>query len=180
MVSETTATKTESVRVWDPLVRVIHWGLAVAFAVAYLTAESAEAVHLFAGYMISGVVLIRLLWGVVGPRHARFSDFIFRPSAVLKYLRGLLTGRARRMLGHSPAGGALVIALMATCGTGIAMGFGAAGGVFEAVHEFASAATLALVLAHIAGVLFGIFVHRENLPLAMITGRKRPLQEARY
>lgn len=179
MTNDSTAMSTETVRVWDPLVRVFHWGLALAFSAAYLTADSAEAVHLVAGYGIVALVSVRMLWGVVGPRHARFSDFVFRPRAVWKYLRDLPSGRARRMLGHSPAGGVMVIALFAalgvTCATGIAMSWGTAGDAFEAVHELASASTLALVFAHIAGVLFASFVHRENLPLAMITGRKRPL-----
>lgn len=181
MTSSSADNTIESVRVWDPLVRIFHWGLAVAFSVAYLTADSAETVHLVAGYGIVALVSVYMLWGVVGPRHARFSDFVFRPGAVWKYLRDLTLGRARRMLGHSPAGGAMVIALFAalgvTCATGIAMSLGTAGDTLEAVHELASASTLALVFAHIAGVLFASFVHRENLPLAMITGRKRPLEE---
>ena len=170
-----------TVKVWDPLVRIFHWALALAFAVAYLTADEMERVHVAAGYVIGGLILFRVLWGLIGTRHARFTDFIYSPGAVLRYLRDLLIGSAKRTLGHSPAGGAMVIALIValtvTCVTGLVMGpeESGYGEAFEELHELAAVATLALVLAHIAGVLLASFVHRENLVLAMVTGRKRPL-----
>ena len=170
-------------KVWDLLVRVFHWGLAAAFAVAYVTAEEMERVHVVAGYVIGALIVIRVLWGLVGSRHARFADFVFSPAAVIAYLRDLLVGRPKRYLGHSPAGGAMVIALLVaitvTCVTGLLMGpeESGYGEAFEELHELAAAASLGLVFAHIAGVLLASFVHRENLPLAMITGRKRPLDE---
>lgn len=171
------------VRVWDPFVRFFHWVIAGAFAVAYVSADEMEQVHVVAGYLIGGLIVLRILWGLVGPRHARFTDFIYSPIAVIHYLRDLLLGHAKRTLGHSPAGGAMVIALIialaVTSVTGIVMGpeEGGYGEAFEELHELAAVATLALVLAHIAGVLLASFVHHENLPLSMFTGRKRPLDE---
>ncbi len=111
------------VKVWDIFVRVFHWVVAVAFFVAYFTEDDALTLHVWAGYTIGGLIVLRVLWGLVGPRHARFVDFLYRPSEVAAYMRDLVGFRARRYLGHSPAGGAMAAALMiflaATVWTGL-------------------------------------------------------------
>lgn len=101
-----------TVNVWDPLVRIGHWGLALAFLVAYLSEGEPEWLHSFAGYTIAAYLAVRLVWGFIGPKHARFSSFLFAPRKVIAYLRDLPRGKSMRHLGHSPAGGAMVIALM--------------------------------------------------------------------
>ena len=104
---------TETVRVWDPLIRIFHWGLVAAFAIAWLTAEEAQPVHEIAGYAVAGLVVVRILWGLVGSRYARFSQFIRSPGATIGYLGDMLRGREARFLGHNPAGAAMIVALLA-------------------------------------------------------------------
>lgn len=192
--------------VWDPLVRLFHWMLLLSFCAAWfsegewfeqlidrLDGELLQSVHVWAGYTIAGLLLFRLCWGLVGPPHARFSDFVFGPRTVLAYLRDVLTWRARRYLGHNPAGGAMIVALLlgltATIVTGLALygadkGLGPLGGLLAAssdalidslkeTHEAATNLTLLLVAGHLLGVLWESLLHRENLVRAMITGRKR-------
>ncbi|MBL4628242.1 MAG: cytochrome b/b6 domain-containing protein [Roseicyclus sp.] len=102
------------VRVWDPLIRIFHWGLVAAFAVAYLSAEELSTVHEVAGYVVAGLVAFRLIWGLVGSRYARFTQFLKGPPATFSYLRDMVGHRERRYLGHNPAGAAMIVALLLT------------------------------------------------------------------
>jgi cytochrome b len=167
-----------TVPVWDPLVRLFHWSLVLAFAVAWITGDELERLHQWAGYAIMGMLVVRIAWGFVGTLHARFSDFIYRPATVLRNLGDTLLLRAKRYLGHSPAGGAMVLALMMmlaiTAGSGIALTVNGVGGEWlEELHEAAANLTLILVGLHLAGVFVASIEHRENLVKSMITGRKR-------
>lgn len=168
-----------TVKVWDPFVRVFHWSLAGLFLLAYATGDEMEKVHIAAGYAIAGLLVLRIVWGFIGPRHARFSDFLRSPRAVLTYLRDVALLRAPRYLGHNPAGGAMVVALIVmligTCITGYMMTTEAFWGseAFEEVHEVFANLTVGLVVVHVLGVLVASFEHQENLVKAMITGRKR-------
>lgn len=170
---------TERVSVWDPLVRLFHWGLVLSFAIAWLSADHLKAVHELAGYVAGGLVAFRLVWGVLGTRYARFLQFLRSPWAVLGYLGDIAQGRERRYLGHNPAGGAmiaaLIIAMAALATTGWMQTTDQFFGVewVEEVHEALANVLLLLVGLHILGVLVASYRHRENLPLAMLTGRKR-------
>ena len=171
-----------TVKVWDLLVRVFHWSLVALFIIAYATGDEVERVHIAAAYAIAGLIVLRLVWGVLGPRHARFSTFIRTPREVFAYLRDTILLKAPRYLGHNPAGGAMILALLAmltgTCITGYMMTTDAYWGAkwLEHVHEVVANLTVALIALHVLGVLIASFEHRENLVKAMITGRKRVTQ----
>lgn len=168
-----------TVKVWDAFVRVFHWSLVTLFATAFLTSEVSETLHIYAGHGVLSLVALRLVWGVVGTKYARFSDFVYGPRAVLAYMRDAARLRARRYLGHNPAGGAMVVALLAalvaTGASGYMMTLDRFWGQkwIEEVHEFAAHATLLLIALHVAGVIFSSLEHRENLVRSMFTGRKR-------
>lgn len=117
--------KTSTRPIWDPLVRIGHWTLVIAFFTAYLSGDDLFNIHKWAGYVVAGYVLVRIVWGLIGTRHARFTNFVRGPGAVLGYLRGLFTGHVKDYAGHNPAGGAMVVALLfsllVTTGSGMAL-----------------------------------------------------------
>lgn len=100
------------IRVWDPVLRVFHWGLVLSFFISYITAEEESELHIYAGYVVLGLILFRLLWGVIGSKHARFRDFLYSPKDVILYLKELITGKTKHYVGHNPAGGWMIIALL--------------------------------------------------------------------
>jgi cytochrome b len=166
------------VLVWDAPVRVFHWLMVASFAGAWLTAESERwrMVHVTLGYTMAGLVAFRVLWGLVGTRHARFANFVRGPAAVLRYLRAIARGEPEHHTGHNPAGALAIVALlglaMAVTASGWAT-FNEIGGRWpEKMHEAAATLMLAVVGAHVAGAIFSSWIHRENLIGAMISGRK--------
>ena len=167
------------VKVWDPFVRVFHWSLVAAFITAFASAEEWDDLHEIAGFTVLGLISLRIIWGLIGTRHARFSDFVYKPRTVIAYLKDTLKMRAKRYLGHNPAGGAMVIALLLALATitatGVMMTTDAFWGVkwVKEVHELAVNGTLVLIGLHLAGVLVACLEHRENLVRSLFTGRKR-------
>lgn len=103
------------VPVWDLAVRTFHWSLVAAFFVSYFTEEELLDLHVWAGYIVGGLIVFRVIWGFVGSEHARFRDFLFPPATILGYLRDVAKGRSRRYLGHSPGGSLMVFTLLALC-----------------------------------------------------------------
>jgi cytochrome b len=169
----------ETLRVWDPLVRIFHWTLVLSFGTAWLSSHSFEGIHRSAGYVAAALILMRLPWGVLGARYARFSQFVRNPAVTVRYLFAMLRAREARFIGHNPAGGAMVLTLMAatviTSLTGWMMTTSAYFGVdwVENAHSISAHALLLLVFIHVGGVMLASIRHRENLVAAMITGRKR-------
>jgi len=167
------------VLVWDPLVRLFHWGLVAAFAAAWVTGDDWERPHEIIGYGIVGLLVVRVAWGLIGTRHARLADFVRGPSAVIGYLKEITASRATRYIGHNPAGGAMVIAMFVVlallCGTGLMLTTNAYWHVkwVEELHEALANGMLVLIAVHVIGVLVASRAHGENLVKAMITGRKR-------
>ncbi|SCZ06561.1 cytochrome b/b6 domain-containing protein [Microvirga guangxiensis] len=173
------SSQARTVRVWDPFVRLFHWSLVALFAVAFVTGGQLEWLHIRIGYAIAALVALRIVWGFVGTRHARFSDFVRSPGEIMAYAGKALRVRAPRHLGHNPAGGAMVVALLVMM-TGIAAtGFAMTTDAFwgsewvEDLHEGLVYTTIGLIILHVAGVVFSGLEHGENLVKAMITGRKQ-------
>jgi cytochrome b len=185
-------TESSQIKVWDPFVRFFHWALVSAFTIAYITEEDFLTVHSWAGYLILSLLCIRFVWGFIGTRYARFSDFAYSPENIIQFLKDTLRLSAKRYLGHNPAGGAMIFLLMSslllTTASGVIL-LGAeehAGPVaywfvqpesmwadiLEEVHEFLANFTVFLVFIHIAGVLVESLIHKENLASSMVTGFK--------
>jgi len=168
-----------TVKIWDPFVRIFHWSLVASFAVAWLSAEDWRALHEWAGYAAGSLIALRLLWGIVGTRYARFRQFVRSPSTVIGYVRDIVTGREARYLGHNPAGGLMIVALIAAVASVSTTGWMMSTDTFfgidwvEHVHEALASGMLALVGIHVLGVVVASLRHRENLAAAMISGRKR-------
>ncbi len=170
---------TPTVRVWDPLIRVFHWALVASFAIAWISAEEWDAVHEWAGYIAAGLVLVRVVWGLIGPGYARFGQFLRSPRVVAVYLREMLRHREARYLGHNPAGGLMIVALMTAM-----LGVSLTGWLYttdafwgsewmEETHEFLANSLLVMVGIHVAGVLLASLRHGENLVRSMFSGEKR-------
>lgn len=167
------------VKVWDPLVRIFHWSLVGLFTFSFFTGDEWKSAHILSGYAIGALIALRIVWGLVGSHHARFTSFIYAPGTILSFMKDSLTFRARRYLGHNPAGGAMVILLILMIAgivtTGYMMTTDAYWGIewVEDAHEVLVYATLGLVALHVAGVIFASLEHRENLVRSMVTGWKR-------
>ena len=165
-----------TVPVWDPFVRVFHWSLVTAYLVAWVSAEGSSWVHDQIGYFILAMIGLRIVWGLIGTRHARFGDFVHSPRQTLEYLRSLRSGRPRHYPGHNPAGGWMILALFAgmlAAGASGIMIEGAHEEFWEEIHEASANLTLFLVVLHVGGVITSSFLHGENLVTAMLTGKKK-------
>jgi len=161
------------ISVWDLPLRVFHWALVIAIAVAFLSSEEDSAInqwHVLSGWVAAVLIAFRLVWGFVGGEHSRFADFI-RPSRIADHVAGLLSGRREASLGHNPLGAIAVVLLLAL--TAATVWTGAFGGeASEDLHELIAWTLLAMVGLHIAAVIVMSLVERENLVRAMVTGKK--------
>jgi len=106
--------ESKTIRVWDLPVRVFHWSLVILFTLAYFTGDEENQLHIYSGYAVLGLVLFRILWGFIGTRYARFADFIYRPGNVIEYLKRLKSSSPQRYIGHTPPGGWMILALLAS------------------------------------------------------------------
>lgn len=176
--SATAQPAARKVLVWDAPVRVFHWLMVLSFAGAYLTAESERwrLLHVTLGYTLAGLLAFRVVWGLVGTRHARFASFVCGPAVVARYLRSLVNGQPEHHVGHNPAGALAIVALLGLAGLVTAAGWATyndlGGEWLGELHEGAANVMLAVVGVHVAGVLVGSWMHGENLVGAMFSGRK--------
>lgn len=171
-------TDTASVRVWDAVVRVTHWSVA-AIVLWDLIEDSGGRLHRVLGYVAAGLVLLRMLWGFVGSEHARFSAWVPRPAGVLAYGKALVRRRAPRFLSHTPLGAVMMLLMwaliLALAVTGWMSRLDALWGEDWPVDIHAVLADLltALIVLHVLAAIVFSVAGKENLVLAMLTGRKR-------
>lgn len=172
------AAERRRILVWDAPVRVFHWLAVASFFGAWLTAESErwQLVHVTLGYTLAGLIVFRLVWGLIGTRHARFASFVRGPAAVVRYGRALLRGEPEHFVGHNPAGALAIVGLLAIGAVLTASGWATfndlGGHAVEEVHEAMADLMMALVGVHVAGVVVSSWLHRENLVGAMVGGHK--------
>ena len=174
-----TAPKTKQVRVWDILVRVTHWTVATGIIANLLFTESGSEIHQYVGYTVVGSVVVRLLWGLIGTRYARFSDFFPTRARIKNHLADLSVRRTdEQHLGHNPLAAIMMLVLWTVIIglgiTGYLMESGILGnkGLFEEVHELLANSLYLLVPLHIISAIVMSYWERQNLIKSMITGNK--------
>lgn len=168
--------------VYDLPTRAFHWVFAGLFITAFTIANTIDddsasfSWHMLVGLTLGPVVLLRLLWGLAGTKHARFSDFVLNPRELLAYLRGILAGGKARWAGHNPASSWAAVGMMglvlAQVLTGWLMASGQDPEAFEDVHELLANALVVLVVLHVAGVVLHTLRHGEKIGRSMVDGRK--------
>jgi cytochrome b len=164
--------RTGLVYVWDPFVRIVHWTLVGAVGIAYLVTSG--PIHRWAGIAVGLLVAARLVWGFVGPHHARFADFLYPPSVMAGYVADLVRLKPQeRRLGHSPGGGYVITGLLILLAAACLSGLIATGETGARWHAGFAYAALILTVVHICGVLLRSYVYGENLIWAKFTGYKR-------
>lgn len=185
--------ETEEVRIWDPLTRVFHWALVIAFATSYIMGEfgpNIMTIHFWSGYVVCGLLVFRVIWGLVGPRPVRFLSFIPRPGTAIAYARTVFKRKPSHWPGHNPLGGLSVIAILLLLIGQVVTGLLADPEDFVNVgplahlvdaswnrwasswHEIFSSALLVLIILHVSVIVFYRVWKREDLVGPMIHGRK--------
>lgn len=171
--------KTRQIRVWDILVRVTHWTVAAGITANLFFTEEGSEWHQYVGYTVVGLVVVRLFWGLVGTRYARFSDFLPTPSRIKRHLSDLGARRIdEQHLGHNPLAAIMMLALWA-----VIIGLGISGYLLEAnvfgdknlleeIHETLANSLYLLVPLHIVSAIVMSYWERQNLVKSMITGNK--------
>lgn len=177
------------IKVWDLPLRIFHWLLVAGFFVAYLTEDDLLTVHVWAGYLVAGLLLFRLVWEFVGNEYARFSSFLCSPAQSIDYVKDLIALKTKRYIGHNPAGAAMIVLLLVSLTMTVLSGLAVYGAdqaagplasigssnekLWEEVHEFFANFTLLLVVFHVLGVAIESYIHHENLARAMVSGYKK-------
>lgn len=180
------------VRIWDLPTRLFHWLFAAACVTAWVSGGDPRYtdLHLFSGYVALGLLGFRLLWGVVGGRYARFSQFVRGSKAIILHIRSLLNAGREHEPGHNPAGALAIVTMLglvlALGVTGLVVlggeeGFGPLAGMFTIAqgvalhewHKWLAWVLLLLVVIHLVGVALESVLQRQNLPRSMVTGLKR-------
>lgn len=169
----------ETISVWDPLIRLFHWSLVLAFFISWISGDEWDDLHEKSGYFIAGLVSFRLLWGMVGTKYAKFTQFVRRPDVVIQHAKDVISLKGPRYIGHNPAGGIMIVLLLIMLAVTTLAGWLMTTDMFwgsevmEEVHEFGANSLLFLVFIHVVGVVWESLLHGENLVRSMVNGRKR-------
>ena len=171
------------VLVYDSPTRVFHWLFAgffiTAFAISNLVDDDSArfSLHMLAGLGMAFVVVLRIIWSLVGTRHARLGDLSLNPMQLIAYFKGMFSGDSRRWIGHNPASSwaALAMAVLALglATTGTLMATGGENDAIKEVHELMANAFLVVVLLHLGGVIAHVLRYRDRLESSMVTGNKQ-------
>lgn len=174
---------TSTEKLWDPLIRLFHWSIAAIFFANYFINEAGEDWHQWLGYIAVAWLLVRFIWGFIGKGAARWADFFPTPQRLSVHIKALVKGEAYHRFGHSPLGG-LVMILMMLC----ILCLGITGFMMQEVdyfwgedwvenlHAWVADTLWILVLIHLLAALFESYRTKENLPLSMITGKRKKQQ----
>jgi len=178
--------------VWDLPLRLFHWLFALSIAASWATGKAGfdwMQYHFYLGYFMIGLLVFRFVWGFVGPRHARFSSFLERPGAVMKYARGLFDPNSHPSVGHNPLGGLMVIVMLLLLVTQVSTGLFATDAVIwtgpyypsvsahtssllSSIHSINFNFILAAAGLHILAIAYYRVHKKQNLVSAMFTGYK--------
>lgn len=168
----------QRIPVWDIFVRFTHWSIAVLVLAELSVLDEDWAMHRWAGYAVLGLVVLRLGWGLIGTRYARFSAFPPSLKAALAHLAGLFGRRREPHLSHNPLGALMAYnlwaSLIAVCVTGILITSYKFWGMelLEELHEVIANWVLISIGLHVAGVAFESWHSKTNLVRAMVSGEK--------
>ena len=168
----------QSVRVWDPFVRMFHWSLVVCVLIDYFIVDDGKTLHEWLGYIATGLVLARIVWGFIGTRHARFADFFPTPGRVRAHVRAIMSGRPDSHPGHNPLGAIMILTLIALVLLIGLTGFLQTTDMFwgeewlQKLHGAMSSILIGMAAVHALAAIVMSRVERSNLVAAMVTGVK--------
>ena len=172
--------------IYDLPTRIFHWAFVVLFATSFIVAKTLDdenplfSIHMIVGFLLGGLTLLRIIWGIAGTRYARFSSFALNPANLMSYVKGVFTGDKKRWIGHNPASSwatvIMFISALMLAVTGYLMTSGQKE-TFEDIHELFANLFLITALFHIAGVALHAIRHQDGIALTMITGKKSHVSE---
>jgi cytochrome b len=177
--------------IWDIPTRLFHWAIVISLCYSWYSMEIEEDLdhHFLSGYIALGLILFRLIWGLIGSRYARFGSFVYRPSEIVAYAKTFFGRDGSKYAGHNPMGGlsVLVLLLLILIQAGTGMFADDEYYYFAPLNQFVSPGTASVIteyhgmnakfilgfaLLHIVAIIFYRLYKREELAMAIITGRK--------
>lgn len=167
--------------VYDLVTRIFHWLFAGLFLGAFIIAKAIDdesltySYHMLAGIILGFIVLLRVIWGFIGTKHARFSGLVLNPKELIGYLKGIISGDKKRWAGHNPASSwAAIIMMLLALGLGLTGYLMSTGDkeAWEDIHEVLANSFLLAAILHVAGILLHTVRHKDLIGLSMINGKK--------